>query len=189
MSDSLKEFWISQDSTRKKPTTKQRYINNGSPPEILRLLDLGGGQSLGTTLERFARYRFTSLSPRKKGKSQTGHDHIFKINNTEILVEQKSSSRCWGSDCEDLKFQHVEMNHPWNILLLCGIDYTDIKFWGMNRKTFTQLVSDGKITNQGSNTGESTEGQWFYYSDVKESLVEIKTDEDLIAFIRQDGRE
>jgi hypothetical protein len=187
MSEYLDNFWVLEDSKRKTPTTKQRYINNGSPASITRLLELGGGQSLGTTLERFARYKFSSLQPRKKredGKADTGHDHIIKLNDTDILVEQKSSSLCWGSNGEDLKFQHVEINHKWDVLLLCGIYYTEIKFWGMNRKTFNQLVSDGKITNQGSKTGESSEGQWFYYSHVKDSIVEIKTNEDLIAFIQ-----
>jgi hypothetical protein len=184
MSECLEKFWALEDSIRKIPTTKQRYINNGAPSQIIRLLDLGGGQSLGTTMERFARYNFSSLQKRKKGKTQTGHDHIIKLNDSEILVEQKSSSLCWGSNGEDLKFQHVEINHKWDILLLCGIYYTEIKFWGMNRKTFNQLVSDGKITNQGCKTGESSEGQWFYYSDVKESVVDINTDEDLIAFIQ-----
>ena len=70
----------------------------------------------------------------------------------------------------------------WNILLLCGIDYTDVKFWVMDRTTFAKLISDGKITNQGNKLGDSSEGRWFNYSDVKDYLTEIQTEEQLLAF-------
>jgi hypothetical protein len=52
----------------------------------------------------------------------------------------------------------------------------------MDRKTFRRLISEGKITNQGNKTEDSSEGMWFNYSDVKESLIEIKTDEQLLQF-------
>jgi hypothetical protein len=68
------------------------------------------------------------------------------------------------------------------MLLLCGIDYTEVKFWGMSRPTFNQLVLEEKITNQGNKAGDSSEGMWFSYSDVKDSLVEIHNDEELIQF-------
>ena len=68
------------------------------------------------------------------------------------------------------------------MLLLCGIDYTSVKFWGMDRKTFSRLISEKKITNQGNKAGESSEGMWFNYSDVKDSLVEIQIDQQLLDF-------
>ena len=70
------------------------------------------------------------------------------------------------------------------MLLLCGIEYTDVKFWGMNRATFNALIAEKKITNQGNKAEDSSEGMWFWYSDVKTSLVELKTDADLLAFAR-----
>jgi hypothetical protein len=75
----------------------------------------------------------------------------------------------------------VEPKHKWDLLLLCGIGYTDIRFWTMTKATFGALVAAGKITNQGSATGESAQGMWFNFGDVKDSLREIRTDADLLA--------
>ena len=174
-------FWKTIEGTEK-PSQLQRYEQKNSPDGIKKFIAIGGGGKMGSTMEQFARFRFNNLLKRDKGKEETGYDHIIKIEAPslkKVLVEQKSSGH-WGDD--DYKWQHVEDKHKWNMLLLCGIDYTDVKFWAMDRKTFNHLISDGKITNQGNKTGESSEGRWFNYSDVKDSLVEIKTGEDLLQF-------
>jgi hypothetical protein len=119
-------------------------------------------------MERFARFNFRSLELR----AGTGHDHSYQ----DYKIEQKSSGH-WGEN--DFKWQHVEENHDWDILLLCGIDYHDIKFWTMNRTMFRKMLQEGKITNQGKKTGESSEGVWFNYSDVAEFLIEVQTDAQL----------
>lgn len=176
----IENFWNSMTSSKKtKLTQLQRYEQNNAPECIKKFIMLGGGSKMGTTLEEFARFKFTSLDKRAKGKGQTGHDHVVKLDKGNILVEQKSSSR-WQDG--DYKWQHVEENHKWDMLLLTGIDFDNVKFWGMGRKTFCRLISEGKITNQGNKTNESSEGRWFYYSDVKDSLVEIHTDEQLVTF-------
>ena len=68
------------------------------------------------------------------------------------------------------------------MLLLCGIDYHEVKFWAMNRKIFNTLLYEKKITNQGNKECDSSEGVWFNYSDVKDLLVEIQSEEQLIQF-------
>jgi hypothetical protein len=68
------------------------------------------------------------------------------------------------------------------MLLLCGITYTGVNFWGMSRPVFERLTLENKITNQGNKSGESSEGAWFNYSDVKDSLVSIESDESLVQF-------
>jgi hypothetical protein len=175
----LENFWTSIGSKTKSLTQLQRYEQKNSPDCIRRFIAIGGGVKMGTTLEKFARFKFKSLQKRGKGKKETGYDHQIKLAAKTILVEQKSSGH-WGDT--DYKWQHIEKKHKWDMLLLCGIDYTDIKFWGMDRKTFDTLIADNKITNQGNKEGESSEGMWLNYSDVKESLVEIQTDEQLVAF-------
>jgi hypothetical protein len=105
---------------------------------------------------------------------------VIKLHDRTLYIEQKSSGH-WGND--DYKWQHVESKHKWNMLLLCGIDYTEVKFWAMDRKTFHQLISDKKITNQGNKSGDSSEGMWFNYSAVKDSLVEIQSQEELLQFV------
>jgi hypothetical protein len=178
MATEIDAFWESI-SGKAKPTQLQRYEAKGSPEGILKFISIGGGPKMGTTLEQYARFAFKCLQKRAKGKDETGYDHILKLPAKDILIEQKSSGH-WGED--DYKWQHVEIKHKWNMLLLCGIDYTSVKFWGMDRKTFSRLISEQKITNQGNKAGESSEGMWFNYSDVKDSLVEIQTVEQLLAF-------
>ena len=133
-------YWSSVEGKKKKPTQLERYIAKKSPASITKFIALGGGPKMGVTLEEFARFRFKNLVKRKKGKSETGYDHIIKTT-TDIRVEQKSSGH-WGED--DFTWQHVETAHKWNMLLLCGIGYTDIHFWGMNRATFNELIESKK---------------------------------------------
>ena len=123
---------------------------------------------MGAYMEHFARFNFPSLDVR----AGSGHDHCYQ----DYKIEQKSSGH-WGET--DYKWQHVEEKHDWDILLLCGIDYLYIRFWTMNRKMFRRMLQEGKITNQGKKSGESSEGVWFNYSDVKDFLVEIQTDAQL----------
>jgi hypothetical protein len=179
MTSHLEDFWKSIKD-KNKPTQLQRYEAKNSPECIKKFIAIGGGPKMGTTLEQYARFHFHCLQKRNKGKEETGYDQVIKLDTKEILIEQKSSGH-WGDN--DYKWQHVEEKHKWNMLLLCGIDYTDIKFWVMNRDTFTKLKKDGKITNQGNKGADSSEGVWFNYSDVKDMLVEIKNDEDLLNFV------
>lgn len=177
MENIYEKFWKSLEGNEK-PTQLQRYEMKNSPAYIKKFIAIGGGPKMGTTLEQFARFRFKNLQKRNKGKQETGYDHIIKINDAHVYVEQKSSGH-WG---EDYKWQHVEENHKWNMLLLCGIDYTEVKFWAMNRTTFKHLISEKKITNQGNKAGESSEGVWFNYSDVKDHITAIETQEQLLLF-------
>ena len=170
-------FWEKQG--KGKPSQIERYEMYNSPIGILKFIRIGGGPKMGVTLENYARYEFSCLQKRDKGKN-TGYDHKISLVSKEIYIEQKSSGH-WGEN--DYKWQHVEEKHKWNILLLCGIDYHKINFWVMNRNIFNKLIEEKKITNQGNNTGESSEGMWFNYSDVVESLIQIKTNEELLHYV------
>jgi hypothetical protein len=197
--DVIDSFW--QDFKESgKPTQKQRYAEKNSPECIRKFIEIGGGGRMGTTLEEFARHKFKNLSKRDKKKKggkknkknkdtdssdgdssdgETGYDQIIHVGDKKVYIEQKSSGH-WGDD--NYKWQHVEVKHKWDMLLLCGIDYDDIKFWVMNKVTFNSLITKGKITNQGEKNGKSSEGMWFDYSVVKDYLIEVKTQEDLLQF-------
>ena len=159
MATEIDRFWESI-SGKQKPTQLQRYEAKDAPEGILKFIRIGGGPKMGTILEQYARYKFKNLKKRGKGKEETGYDHLIEMIPRDILIEQKSSGH-WGED--DYKWQHVETKHKWTMLLLCGIDYTSVKFWGMDRKTFSRLTSEKKITNQGNKAGDSSEGMWFNY--------------------------
>jgi hypothetical protein len=170
-------FWEKQGDG--KPSQTARYETHGSPEYILKFIRIGGGPKMGVTLEKFARLEFCCLNKRDKGKN-TGYDHKIALSPNDIYIEQKSSGH-WGES--DYKWQHVEKKHKWHILLLCGIDYTKINFWVMNRSVFNKLIEEKKITNQGNKSEESSEGMWFSYSDVKESLIQINTNEELLQYV------
>ena len=178
----VESFWLAVDGKGKKkpPTQLERYIAKESPAHIIRFIAMGGGPRMGTTLEEFARFRFKNLAKRHAGKEETGYDHVTKAP-ADVYIEQKSSGY-WKNKGDDFKWQHVEVDHKWNMLLLCGIGYTDCHFWGMNRATFLRLIDEKKITNQGNKAGDSSEGMWFWYSAVKEALTPIRTDAELLAF-------
>ncbi len=167
------KLFMSSLTSKSKPCQIDRYEANKSPDEIKKIISFGGGPKMGSYMEHFARFNFPSL----KTRENTGHDQVLHGNEYKIKVEQKSSGH-WGQ--EDYKWQHIEDKHDWDILLLCGIDYQDIKFWTMNRKMFQAMLEEGKITNQGKKSGESSEGVWFNYSDVKDVLVEVQTNEQLV---------
>ena len=171
----IDSFWASKKESKKKKTQLERYIENGSPPGILKFIEIGGGPKMGATLEEFAKFRFKNLIKRKKGKTETGYDHLLG----DVFVEQKSSG-LWSDN--SFKWQHVEIKHKWNMLLLCGIGYKEIHFWALSKAHLSALITAGKIKNQGNAAGDSTEGVWFTYSDVKDFLTEIRTDADLTAF-------
>lgn len=162
-----------------KPSQTERYEKHNSPVYILQFIRIGGGPKMGTTLESYARSQYYCLQKRDKGKN-TGYDHKITLPSQEIYVEQKSSGH-WGEN--DYKWQHVEEKHKWHILLLCGIDYNEIHFWVMNRNVFNKLIEEKKITNQGNKTHESSEGMWFNYSDVVESLIQVNTNEELLYYV------
>jgi hypothetical protein len=173
-------FWKSIENKKTTINQLDRYKAKNAPDYIQKFIEIGGGAKMGVTLEEYARFNFKTLQKRKKGKEETGYDHISSIRKN-FYIEQKSSGH-WGD--EDYKWQHVELKHKWNMLLLCGIDYTDIKFWGMSKVIFEKLITEGKITNQGNKAGDSSEGMWFNYSSVKDYITELKTDDELQAFIK-----
>jgi hypothetical protein len=177
----INNFWKSIENKPKKLTQLERYENHKSPDDIKKFIEIGGGPKMGTILEQFARFKFNVLNKRNQGgNSETGYDHIIKIGENCIYIEQKSSGH-WGED--DYKWQHVEVNHKWHMLLLCGIDYTDIKFWVMPKNTFIDLINKGIIKNQGNKSGDSSEGKWFDYSSVKDYLIPINNDDELLEFV------
>ncbi len=163
----LKLFAASLTPTSKL-TQLQRYESQHSPQEIKDIISFGGGPKMGAYMEHFARFNFPCLLVR----SGTGHDHLYQ----DYKIEQKSSGH-WGE--LDYKWQHIEEKQDWDILLLCGIDYQEIHFWTMSRRLFRTLLQEGSITNQGKKSGESSEGVWFNYSDVKEFLIEVRTEAQL----------
>lgn len=113
-------------------------------------------------------------------KGDTGHDHTIMINNNLVKIEQKTSTL---NNKHDFMWQHVAQKHTWDILLLMGVHFNEIVFYGMNKLKFNELVEENKIKNQGNKNKDSEQGMWFKFSDVKDDLVQIKTNNDFHKFV------
>lgn len=178
----LQSFWDNVDkSPMKKMSMFERYEEHGSPRDILRLAMLNS-KSLGKVAEDFARYRFPFLKPSKSNE----FDHIMTPHHY-FNVEQKTS-RLWEND--DFKWQHIEPDHSWDYLLFCGIGYQDVQFWILTRANFHVLVKKAEITIQGSKKERtekgSDEGYWCWYSDIKELLIPVHSEEQLRAYFKEE---
>jgi len=174
--DTLGNFIESYDKKQcKKETLLTKYIKNNAHPNILYIVKLGGGSKLGSFCEQFSFHKFNILT--KRLKNNTGYDAIIQINNININIEIKTSTL---HKSNDFMWQHIAIKHLWNILLLIGIHYNKILFFGMTRKIFEKLVTDEKITNQGNKNKNSEQGMWFKYSNVINDLKLIETNEDLL---------
>ena len=184
--DKLAKFWETIEKTKKtKETQFETYIRNGANEHILRFIKLGGGPALGSIAEQFSKFKFNKLKDRIKG--DTSHDHTIIINKKIVKIEQKTSTL---NKAGDFMWQHIAEKHPWDILLLMGIHYNEIKFYGMNKDNFKKLINEGKITNQGSKNKDSEQGMWFRYSNVKNDIITIKTNEDIINLLEnEDNKE
>ena len=171
----LAQFWEAR--TKKSRSQLQTYVDAKSPEPILKFIRMGGGTAMGTAAEEYARFHFASLKPRKKGRGETGHDHLIN----DLKVEQKSSGY-WGKG--DFKWQHIAMGHDWKMLLLAGIQYENFAFWALSKRDLERLLSEGtlKNPNQGSKDGSSSQGIWFCYSEIKNHIPKIESDEHLVKF-------
>ena len=177
----LKEYFT-QNKTIKKENQLDRYIKHNAPPEILKLVKLHGGPSLGTECEKIAKHFFDML----KYRLGPGHDHFIDVNGKIIKVEQKSSTVIKKSSkilfSSDFLWQHIEPYNLWDVLLFCAVDYDGIKFYMMTKDDFFTLILQGKITKQGGKN--SYQGYWTKYSKIKDSIVQINNSEDIEKFIK-----
>jgi len=165
-------------------TQIQRYERLGAPKPILDIIRRGGGPAMGAQCERIFRAHWPSLMPREtkkaSGTSNTGYDHRIQSVGWKRL-EQKTSG-LWSDTPNDFHWQHIELDHSWNGLLLVGIDVNEVRAWGMTRTAFEECVKDGRATNQGNKEKNSSEGIWMTYGNVHSCLVPILTEGDLLAF-------
>ena len=133
------------------------YIKNNASKEILPYVNLQGKTFGEKHMENIAKEYF-NLGCRKNST----HDHM-KCGKT---VEQKSAR--YHSNGGDWKWQHIEMTHEWDCLLLCGLDFKDIKFYIASRKIVKTLITDGIITGQGKKKdgiAQPQQAYWFSRSD------------------------
>ena len=158
------------------------YIENHASQEILKYVPIQGKTFGEKYMENLAKI-FFNLDPR----SDSSHDHK-KLNKT---IEQKSAR--YHANGNDWKWQHIEMNHEWDYLMLTGLDFQKIRFYITSRDIVNKLIKKNIITGQGKkNNGQANaqQGYWFSRSDFKDPnkfldfFKEINSEEELINYIK-----
>jgi hypothetical protein len=158
------------------------YIKKKASPEILKYVGLQGKTFGEKYMEGLANEYF-----KFKKRSSSEHDHI-KYNKT---IEQKSAR--YHANGNDWKWQHIEMSHKWDYLLVCGLDFNEIKFYIASRKVVESLITDGIITGQGKKKdgiAQPQQAYWFSRSDFVKNkkiftdyFVRITSEDDIIKYL------
>jgi hypothetical protein len=166
--------FVSRQLINHKPNQYERYCQAKSCKDILYLISKGN--SKGTECEKFARECFTSLGPRLKGDTKkSGYDQIHIPSGKR--AEQKTAGN-WELEDHSWKWQHIEPKHNWKFLLFCGIAYHDIHWFFLSRDKFHELC-DKKIIEKQGDENNSYQGWWVGYKNIKNHLIEIKSNEHL----------
>ena len=159
------------------------YKENNASKEILYYVDVPGKSFGEKYMENIAREYF-----KLNKKNDTTHDHV-KLSKT---IEQKSAR--YHANGGEWKWQHIEMKHHFDYLLLCGLDFHSIRFFITSRKSIEKLVQLKIITGQGkkiNGSAEPQQGYWFSRSDFKKKKIifndyfkEIMNEKDLVDYLK-----
>jgi hypothetical protein len=158
------------------------YKENNASDELIRYVILQGKSFGEKYMEQIAKSYF-NLDKR----TSSTHDHT-KLSKT---IEQKSAR--YHANGDDWKWQHLEMDHEWEYLLLCGLDFRCIKFYIATRSSVEELITNGVITGQGKKRygiAQPQQAYWFSRTDFlkhnknfTDYFTEIKNDRSLIRYL------
>ena len=129
--------------TNCKPTQLEFYIKNNASANIISLVPLSN-KAFGEGMQRIAVELFGLTSA-----SDTGHDAIYN----GIPIEIKSA-RYWSGKL-DCKWQHIMTDHDYKWVLLCLVDFQDLKFWLVSKEVI--MANPTIFTQQGNAEGQ---GLW-----------------------------
>lgn len=161
----------------------QYYLEQGAPEPILRYVRLNGKTFGQKHMEQIAREYFNLGPP-----TSTIHDHT-KLGKT---IEQKSAR--YHANGSDWKWQHIEMSHDWDYLLVTGLDIHCIRFFIASRTMVEVMIKEGIITGQGKKDKDGVakpqQAYWFSRSDFKklgkkfdDYFTEIMCEKDIVAYL------
>lgn len=146
------------------PTTQlDYYINNNASPEILKYVVISGKSFGEKYMERLAKEYFNL-----NNRISSTHDHI-KLNKK---IEQKSAR--YHANGNDWKWQHIELSHEWDYLLLCGLGFESIQFYITSREIVETLVRQNIIVGQGKKIDGISQPQqayWFSRNDFTKNNI------------------
>lgn len=170
---------------QQKKTQVQYYKDHGCPEEIIEFFvrDVQGKTFGEKLMEPITREIF-KMDPR----DDSTHDH----KKMGKKIEQKSAR--YHANGQDWKWQHIEMEHDWNFIIIAGLDFQEILHFIATRETIESLISMGIITGQGKKSENGVanpqQGYWFSRSDFKkygkcflDYFHEIRDENELVQFI------
>ena len=145
------------------------YSKNNATEEIMELVSMES-KKFGTNMENI----ICELLDLQK-RTSTQNDATF--NGTKIEIK---SARYWSGTNYDCKWQHIEKNHDYDVILFALLDFDKIKLWSIKKDIiFSDLFIQNKIlTHQGK------QGYWTKKSDILDHLTEIDTKDDFLEFIK-----
>lgn len=167
------------------PTQLDHYMQHNSPESILYFVNCSGKTFGEKYMEQLARAHF-QLDPR----IDSGHDH------TKLTKKIEQKSARYHANGGDFKWQHIEMNHEFDYLLLTGLDYTMIRNYIASRQIVEELIQIGIIQGQGKKNSEgiaaAQQGYWFSRSDFannnmnfEDYFTEVFCEQDMIHYIQE----
>jgi hypothetical protein len=150
----------------KKITQKKYYESKGAAPEVMQLVELDS-KPFGSEAEKIL-VEILGLGPR------TSTQNDATLNGTKIEIK---SARYWAGK-DDCKWQHLEPDHDYQVVLFALLDFQGWNLWAMKKERVMGEMRDKKIV-----TFQGKQGWWCTKSQVLSYLAPIHSKEDLVAFI------
>lgn len=151
----------------KNNSTNHLQLNNYykySDPDIIELVQMTP-HYFGIFVEKIVK-ELLELEPRINSQ------HDATLNNTKIEIK---SSRFWNKQ-SDFKWQHIEPEHDWDILLCVSLTQYGLNIEAITKDQVIYFIKNNCIHQQGN------QGFWVWSKDIY--LTPIKSKSDLIKFIQ-----
>ncbi len=132
------------------------YEANGASPEILKLVNMES-KAFGSVVEKL-------LIEVYELEKRVNTQHDARLGDKKIEIK---AARYWAGK-DDCKWQHIEKNHDYELILFALIDFTSIKCWIAKKDVIIQHM-----------TPQGLQGNWADKSTILPHLIEITSKEQL----------
>lgn len=175
-SNIIQELVSYKEMSVNKETMYDFYRNNNASDEVLSLVKLEN-KRFGTVMENMLTEYLGMTRP---NKNITSYDRTFVMNSGKDVCIEIKSSRIWRKGkVQQFKWQHIMKDHEYDMLLLAGLDFNNIRLYAISKKKVMELYDKGVIKKQGRAEGQ---GLWFSLSQVKHYITDVGTRDKLLTF-------
>lgn len=142
------------------------YKKNGSCEDMLKLIRLES-KSFGSVIESIIKELF-------KMENRTSSQNDCVLNGKKIEIK---SARYWG--CKDAcKWQHIEPNHDYDIVMFVLVDFNSLKIWCIKKDYLMVDLKNKNIIKQ-----QGKQGMWVSKSDILPYMSSIKSIKDMLSYL------